>query len=75
MTFKYEITTLSYIVKHQSPCDVVSYPRGIETSTTQTQKTAAVGYSERMAKFYRITGCQVAEASELPSQEPETSYK
>jgi len=57
------------------PLCAASYPRGMETSTTQLQKTAAVGYSERMAKFYRITGCQVAEASQLPSQEPETSYK
>jgi hypothetical protein len=47
----------------------------METSTTQLQETAALGYSERMAKFYRITGCQVAEASQLPSQEPETLYK
>jgi hypothetical protein len=37
----------------------------METSTTQLQKTAAVDYSERLAKFYRITGCWVAEASQL----------
>jgi hypothetical protein len=47
----------------------------METSTTQLQKTATVGYSERLAKFCRITGCQAAEASQLPSQEPETWYK
>jgi len=47
----------------------------METSTTQLQMTGAVGYSERMANFYRITGCQIAEASQLPSQEPETRYK
>jgi hypothetical protein len=47
----------------------------METSTTQLQKTGAVGYPERLAKFYRITGYQVAEASQLPSQEPESWYK
>jgi hypothetical protein len=54
---------------------VSSYPRGIEPSTTQLKRTAAIGYSERLAYFYRITGCQVAEASQLPSQEPVTWYK
>jgi len=75
LTLKDEITTLSCIVRHQSPCDVASHPRGTETSTTQLLQTGAVGYSEKLANFYRITGCHVGEASQLPSQEPETWYK
>jgi len=75
LNIKDEISTMSCIVRHQSPCDVASYARGMETSTTQLQQTGAVGYSERLANFYRITGCQVAEGAQLPSQEPETWYK